>query len=65
MGGIFMLMIREAILTKLKEKNISQRKCAIECGIDCINFNHFLKGHRSFPFEDIEKVLIYLDLKFS
>ena len=56
-------MIREAIVKQLKERNISQRKCAIDNEIDYINFNKFLLGKRSFPLEDIERVLLYLNFK--
>ena len=57
------LMIREAIISALKEQKISQRQCAIDCEFDYQNFNHFLKNKRPFPLEDIEKVLKYLKLE--
>lgn len=58
-------MIREAIINQLKERKISQRKCALDNEIDYINFNKFLKGQRTFPLSDIEKVLKYLYLEIT
>jgi lambda repressor-like predicted transcriptional regulator len=58
-------MIREAILTALKEKGISQRKCAIENGIQYTAFNHFMNRRRALPFEDLEKVLKYLNIELK
>lgn len=59
------LMIREAILSALKEQKISQRQCAIDCDFDYQNFNHFLKGKRPFPIDDVEKALKYLKLTIN
>lgn len=56
-------MIREAILNRLKELKISQRKCAIDCELHYISFNQFLRGQRPFPIDKIEKVLNYLSLE--
>jgi lambda repressor-like predicted transcriptional regulator len=58
-----MEMIREAIIESLKEKNISMRRCAVKNGLIYQNFYGFLKGNRSLPLDDIEKVLIYLGLE--
>ena len=58
-------MIREAIINKLKERKISQRKCSLDNEVDYINFNKFLKGQRSFPLPDIERVLKYLNLEIT
>ena len=58
-------MIREAILKALKEKKISQRKCAIDLGLDRANLNNYLKNRRSIPVDDIEKILMYLNLKIK
>lgn len=56
-------MIREAILKGIEKKGISQRKCAIDNLLIPQSFNAFLKGKRTLPFDDVEKVLTYLDLK--
>ncbi len=56
-------MIREAIKQALKEKNISQRKCALANNINYSNFSSFLRGGRSLPLTLIEKVLTYLSLE--
>lgn len=56
-------MIREAIITRLKELNISKRKCAIDNEIIYQSFNQFLLGSRPLPLSDIEKVLDYLELR--
>jgi transcriptional regulator with XRE-family HTH domain len=56
-------MIREAILTALKEQKISQRRCALKNNINYNAFNNFLNNRRPMPVHDIEKVLKYLGLK--
>ena len=43
-------MIRDAIIKRIEDLSVSQRKCAIESGVDYKNFNAFLKGRRPFPF---------------
>ena len=54
-SSIFIPMIREAIKNTLKEKEISQRKLAIDLGIDYINFNKFMNNKRTLPLVVIEK----------
>lgn len=58
-------MIREAIINQLKERKISQRKCALDNEVGYINFNKFLKRQRPFPLPDIERVLKYLNLEIT
>lgn len=55
-------MIREKIIHTLKIKGEAQRRCALYCGIDPVNFNHFLKGRRPLPLGDLEKILRHLNL---
>ena len=56
-------MIREKIIASLKAQGVAQRRCALDCGIDISNFNHFLKGRRPLPLEDVEKILRHLNLR--
>lgn len=56
-------MIREAIIKALKDKKISQRKCALDNGVIQQAFNSFLRGVRALPFDDLEKILQYLGLE--
>lgn len=58
-------MIRTAIKQALKTKKISQRKCALDNGLDYSNFASFLRNERAFPIPDIEKVLKYLNLEIN
>jgi len=58
-------MIREAIISQLKERKISQRKCALDNEIIYQSFNQFLSGLRPLPLDDIEKVLKYLNLEIT
>lgn len=58
-------MIREAIMSQLKARNISVRECALKNGLNYSNFYNFLKGNRRFPLPEIEKVLEYLDLEIT
>lgn len=56
-------VIREAIKKALIDQKISQRKCAIDCGVYYHNFNQYLTGKRAtLPLDDIENVLKYLRL---
>ena len=61
----FREMIREAIGKRLKERKISQRQCALACGLDYQNFNAFLNGRRPLPLESLEAVLSFLELKIE
>lgn len=56
-------MIRYAIKTRIKQKGMSIRKVAIDCGLTYQNFHSFLSGSRALPIPDIEKVLAYLELE--
>lgn len=58
-------MIRESIITALKNQGVSQRRCALDCGITPQIFNNFLKGHRPLPLKQIEIVLKYLNVQVS
>lgn len=58
-----LIMIREAIKNRLAELGITQKKCAVDNGLEIKNFNSFLLGRRAFPLSDIEKVFKYLDLE--
>jgi transcriptional regulator with XRE-family HTH domain len=58
-------MIRESIISALKDQGVSQRRCALDCGITAQGFNHYLKGRRPLPYSDLEKVLTYLKLKLQ
>lgn len=56
-------VIREAIKKALVDQKISQRRCAIACGVDYQNFNGFLTGKRkTLPLADVEKILKHLGL---
>lgn len=58
-------VISKAIIKRLGEKGISQRKCAIQNSIEYQSFNSFLKGKMALPIEDIENVLTYLELEIT
>ena len=55
-------MIREAILQRLSELKLTQKKLADDVGVTYQNLNSFLKGRREFPLSDIERILAYLKL---
>ena len=57
------VMIREAILNRIKEKDLSIRKCAIDNDFNYKDFHRFLKGGRPYPLDKIEQVLKYLELE--
>lgn len=56
-------MIRESIIQALKTQGVSQRRCAIDCGIAPQNLNQFLKGRRQMPVSTIEKIMQYLKIE--
>lgn len=55
-------MIRETIITTLQTRGVSQRRCALNCGIAPQTFNNFLKGHRPLPLDKLERVIEYLKI---
>jgi transcriptional regulator with XRE-family HTH domain len=58
-------MIRESIITALKNQGVSQRRCALDCGIAPQTFNNFLKGHRPLPLDKLERVMNYLKIEMK
>jgi len=58
-------MIRETIIIALKNQGVSQRRCALDCGIAPQTMNDFLKGRRNLPFEKLETVLEYLKIELQ
>jgi transcriptional regulator with XRE-family HTH domain len=56
-------MIRESIIQALKDQGVSQRLCALDCGIAPQTLNNFIKGHRPLPLDKLEKVLTYLKIE--
>jgi lambda repressor-like predicted transcriptional regulator len=58
-------MIRESIITALKNQGVSQRRCALDCGIAPQTFNNFLKGHRPLPLDKLERVMDYLKIEMK
>jgi len=57
--GIF----RNAVLTALEEKKMTQKHLADAIGVYPSNLNMFLKGTSKMPVEDIEKAIDYLGLE--
>lgn len=58
-------MIRKTITTALKNQGVSQRRCALDCGITPQTMNNFLKGHRPLPLDKLEKVIEYLKIEMK
>lgn len=58
-------MIRESIQQALKSQGVSQRRCAIDCGIAPQNLNQFLKNRRPMPVDMIERVMQYLKIEMK
>lgn len=56
-------MIREKIISVLKDKNLVKKEIAKKCNIDDSNFDKFLKGKKTLSLEKIERVLKYLNIK--
>lgn len=58
-------MIRESIQQALKSQGVSQRRCALDCGMAPQNLNQFLKGRRQMPVGTIEKIMQYLKIELK
>jgi len=58
-------MIRETVTATLKARGLSQRRCAIDCGIAPQTLNNFLNGHRPLPLDKLERVIEYLKIKMK
>ena len=58
-------MIRETITATLKARGLSQRRCALDCGITPQTLNNFLNGHRPLPLDKLERVIEYLKIKMK
>jgi transcriptional regulator with XRE-family HTH domain len=58
-------MIREIIIQTLKEQGVSQRRCALDCGITPQTMNDFLRGRRPLPFWKLERIMEYLKIEMK
>lgn len=58
-------MIRESIQQALKDQGVSQRRCALDCGIAPQTMNDFIRGRRNLPFDKLERVLTYLKITIN
>lgn len=58
-------MIREIIIQSLKTQGVSQRRCALDCGIAPQHLNNFLRGRRPLPFWKLERIMEYLKIEMK
>lgn len=58
-------MIREAIKKRMKELKITQIQLKEELGINQGNFSSFIRGNRTLPLDDIERVCAFLKLELK
>ena len=54
--------IREKIVLRIVELGIKRKELCEDLGLTLQNFSAFACGHRALPFDDLEKVLMYLGL---
>jgi len=57
------ITIREKIILRMKELGVRSRAVCNDLGIAESNFSAYLKGKRTIPFEDLEKLCMYLGLR--
>ena len=57
-----MTPIREKIALRIKELGIKRCVLCEDLGLSLQNFSAFVTGHRTIPYEDLERVLMYLGL---
>lgn len=57
-------MFREAIISAIEKKGMSQAELCRQLGLNRHHFNAFLKGS-TFPMDDIERVIKYLGLEVT
>lgn len=56
------MAIREIIEDRLKQLGVRNRAVCIDLGFKEPNFSAFLKGRRTLPYDDLERVCEYLGL---
>lgn len=56
------ITIREKIFLRMKELGIKSRAVCTDINIKEQNFSAYLNGRRTLPYEDLEKVCMYLGL---
>lgn len=57
-----MTPIREKIALRIKQLGVTKKSVCEDLGLTLQNFSSFLTGHRCFPIDDLEMVLMYLGL---
>lgn len=57
-----MITISEKILLQMKRHNVRSRLVCQNLGLTESNFSAYLKGKRPLPYEDLERVCVYLGL---
>lgn len=56
------ITIREKIFLRMKELGVKNRAVCTDLNIKEQNFSAFLNGRRNIPYEDLEKLCMYLGL---
>lgn len=57
-----MITINEKILLQQKRLGLKSRELCQKLGLKETNYSAYLKGKRPLPYEDLEKVCVYLGL---
>lgn len=56
------IKIREKIFLRMKELGVKNRAVCVDLNFKEQNFSAFLNGRRTLPYEDLEKLCMYLGL---
>ena len=56
------ITIREKIFLRMKELGVKNRAVSVDLNFKEQNFSAFLNGRRTLPYDDLEKLCMYLGL---
>lgn len=56
------ITIREKIFLRMKELGVKNRAVCVDLNLKEQNFSAFLNGRRTLPYDDLEKLCMYLGL---
>lgn len=56
------ITIREKIFLRMKELGVKNRAVCVDLNFKEQNFSAFLNGRRTLPYDDLEKLCMYLGL---
>ena len=59
------ITIREKIILRMREIGVKNRAVCADLGFKDQNFSAYINGRRTIPYDDLEKVCMYLGLTLA